>query len=328
MRILSGQSNRKALVIGVNGQDGSYMAEALLAAGVETIGIGRQEISRHVPVDALFSYYQLDVTNEAALAAYITEVRPDRIYHLAAVHGASGFFYEDKWQDVLHVNLASVHVCLEYMRACNPEARLLYASSLKAFGLQPPQTISEETVRLSTCLYSITKNAATDLISYYRVRHGARSTILYLLNHESPRRQSHFVLPRICGFLASALRGEKADGQIASLDFACDWGSSAEFMQLGARLLEAEPNQDYVMGTGKTWIGRDFVEHLFAEVGLNWRDHLVVRNAPGSDPVHLYQADISRLIETIGHGPRMSAIDVAHWIMAENHGITAERRSG
>lgn len=313
---------RRSLVIGVNGQDGSYLAGHLLAEGGEVIGLGRQEASRYVGPHARFTYRQLDLTVGGTLAEVLIETAPDRIYHVAALHGASGFVYEDKWQDALAVNLGSVHLCLEHMRLRAPEARLLYASSLKAFGSPPPTVIAETTPRRSTCLYSITKNAATDLIEYYRVHHRLRASVLFLFNHESPRRPVHFVLPRMVALLAAALDGRKPAGSLRSLDFVCDWGSSAEYMQLGCRVLEDERNRDYVMATGRTWSGEELLAELFRRAGLDWRDYVAIERPLGSEPVSPYRADIGRLVETLGAGPQLSAVDVAAWILQECHGRT------
>ncbi len=310
-----------SLVIGVNGQDGSYLAEHLLARGQEVVGLGRQVAARHVGFDQHFTYRALDLTDGEALAALLTDIQPARIYYLAAVHGAADFIYEEIWQAALKVNLGAVQICLEYLRNAAEPARLLYASSLKAFGDRPPAIVSETSPRLSSCLYSITKNGAFDLIDYYRRQHGVQATVLFLLNHESPRRPAHFFLPRLTAMLAAALKGEARGEPLKSLDFACDWGSSAEFMTIATRLLDQGDHQDYVLGTGKTWTGLEITEALFAAANLEWRDHVDLEKLPGSAPIHRFRADIGRLEATLGAGPRVTALDVARWILAENHGL-------
>lgn len=311
-----------SLVIGVNGQDGSYLAEHLLALGLDVVGIGRQGSSRYVQAHPHFHYRGLDLEDGEALAALLAEIQPFRIYYLAAIHGAAGFSYEETWQAALKVNLGAVQICLEHLRMANRGARLLYASSLKAFGDQPPAVVSEASPRRSTCLYSITKNGAFDLIDYYRTRHGIRATVLFLLNHESPRRPGHFFLPRLTGLLASALKGEPRKTPLKSLDFACDWGDAAEFMAIAAQLLDLDDNHDYVLGTGKTWTGLEMTEALFASAGLDWRDHVDLMKAPGSEPIRQFRADIGRLRTALGDGPKATALDVAHWILGENHGLS------
>lgn len=316
----------RAIVLGVNGQDGSYLAEALLAAGVAVTGVGRQPASRYLSEGPLFRFVSLDLAQGNDLPALLGEVRPERIYHVAAIHGAAGFFYEDKWQDALTVNVGSVHHCLEYARKVGG-ARLLYASSVKAFDAETPEVVSEDLVRKSTCLYSITKNATADLIDYYRKRHGIRASTVFLFNHDSPRRPPQFFLPRVTAILARALRDEPQDEVLRSLDFACDWGSAAEFMQISRDLLESDANRDYVLATGKTWTGLEFTAALFRLAGLDWQRYVKLEKAPGSEPVRMFRADISRLIATLGRAPRQSALDVARWILQENHGLMLDDRS-
>ncbi|MFD0987434.1 GDP-mannose 4,6-dehydratase [Methyloligella solikamskensis] len=326
------RSRGRALIIGVNGQDGSYMAEHLLGDGWDVVGIARQAQARHVHSSPRFRYFHLDLnTDREALAGLLRETKPDRIHHVAAVHGAAGFVYEDHWQAALDVNVGSVHTCLEFIRNESPETRLLYASSLKVFGAKPPPIIHEGLPRFSTCLYSITKNAAEELIDYYRTHHGVRATVLYLLNHESPRRPAHFFLPRVTGLLANALaktRGKPLSADktpdlspLYGLDFTCDWGSSAEYMALGAALLEADENQDYVMATGRSWTGLEFTSALFDLAGLDWREHVEVMSEPDGSLEPSYRADIGRMVEVLGAGPKQSALDVAKWILAETYGL-------
>lgn len=316
-------SGLHALVVGVNGQDGSYLAEHLLSSGWRVTGIGRQPESRFLSADTPgYTYVCADIgVDRNALPAILARTRPDRIYHLAAIHGASGFVYEDHWQDALQVNTGSVHQVLEYIRNEHPDARLLYASSVKAFDANPPPVTHEGLPRASTCLYSITKNASADLIAYYRRQHGVRASVLFLFNHESPRRPNHFVLPRITGMLAAAMRGEAPAEPLRSLNFACDWGSSAEFMELGARLLEAPENQDYVMATGRTWTGLEFTRELFGLAGLDWREHVSVSESPDPSFAATFRADISRMISVLGYGPKSTPLDVAAWILRENYGL-------
>ncbi len=312
----------RALVVGVNGQDGSYLAEHLVDLGWQVWGIGRQMESRYVPQGTNFQYQKLDLTQGAALSALLNDVRPERIYYLAAVHGASGFVYEDKWQNALQVNLGNVHICLEYMRLQAPSCRLLYASSLKAFGATPPKVVSEKSLRISTCLYSITKNSARDLIDYYRKTHDVRGSVLYLLNHDSPRRPRHFFIPKITDILAAAMKGEIDQKQsVYTLDFACDWGSAAEFMQIGQRILEHDANEDYVLATGHTWIGSEIVDTIFSAAGLDWRRYVEASVPATSQEIQTYRADTTHLRNNIGVVPKLSAVDVVSWILEEDYGL-------
>jgi len=314
-----------ALVIGVNGQDGSYLAEHLASQGWPVVGVGRQAQAAFAP-GGNFKYVQADLRTPAVLDTVLAEYRPTRIYHFAAVHGASGFQYEDKFDAALAVNSGTVHSCLEHLRLRDPEARLLYASSLKVFGDTTPLQVNEDLQRRSECLYSITKNAAVDLIACYRRHHNARASVLYLSNHESPRRPAQFFFPRVVQALAHALTKSQQLTQLKSLDFACDWGSAREFMQIGAEVLERPQNEDFLVATGRTWTGVEFVQTLFDVAGLDWRKSITVESAPGSVAVPKYKLDISRLCTALGHPPRETAIDVARWMLREKHGIELSGR--
>jgi len=302
-------------VLGVNGQDGSYLAEVLIARGYAVTGAGRQAGSRWVD-PGRFRYTALDVGNAAALDALLIELRPDEIYQMAAVHGSSGYSYEAGWREALNVNVGSVHTCLEHVRVRSPRTRLFYPSSLKAFGTHPPERVDETTPRVSDCLYSITKNAATDLIDYYRTQHAAWACVGYYFNHDSPRRPDSYFLPRLAASLAAQLgkRG-KAPG-VATLDFWCDWGSSREFMELTADLLRADRPTDVIFATGAPTHAAQLATELAAAAGL--------APPPAADPSSKppFRADIGRLRDLVGRVPRERAFDVASWILRERHGIS------
>jgi GDPmannose 4,6-dehydratase len=306
---------RTALVLGANGQDGSYLAEVLIARGYAVTGAGRQANSRWVD-PSRFRYTVLDVRDTAALDALLVELRPDEIYHMAAVHGSAGYAYEAGWRDVLTVNVSSVHTCLEHMRTRSPQTRLFYPSSVKAFGAHPPERIDETTPRVSDCLYSITKNAAAELIDYYRTQHRAWACVGYYFNHDSPRRPDSYFLPRLVASLAAQLgKSNKAPG-IATLDFWCDWGSSREFMELTADLLRADRPTDVIIATGVPTYAAQLANELAAAAGLAPASAL----DPSSKPP--FRADIGKLRDVVSRAPRQRGFDVASWILHERYGIS------
>jgi GDPmannose 4,6-dehydratase len=320
---------RHACVLGVNGQDGSYLAEHLLAEGWRVTGIGRQPSSRFVRAQTGFAYRQLDLgQDQPALLVALRDARPARIFHFAAVHGPSGFFYEPAWQEALAVNTGSVHTCLEYIRNEDREARLFYASSSKAFGEPLPERINESTPLVSSCLYSITKNAAVSLIREYRARHGIRATVAFFFNHDSPRRPNEYFLPRVVEQLARAVTNKEPAPALSTLDFAFDGGSSAEYARFAHRLLELDANDDYIVATGRTFTGREFVESLFGRAGLDWRNHVPLQSPPGSRPIAVHRAEVARLSAAVGSAPAMTALDVAPWILGERYGLTLSGDTG
>ena len=198
-------STLSALILGVNGQDGSYLAEEMLGRGYAVTGAARQATSRWVD-PRRFRYLTLDIADHAALDSLLDALRPQVICHLAASHGPAGHSYEGTWRKTLDINLGTLHVCLEHLRTRAPDARLFYPSSVKAFGTDPPSVITEETPRVSDCLYGITKNAAYDLVQYYRARHALWVGLGIFFNHDSPRRPESYFLPRLAARLAAQRR--------------------------------------------------------------------------------------------------------------------------
>jgi GDPmannose 4,6-dehydratase len=309
-----------AVVLGVNGQDGSYLTEVLLERGHTVIGVARQATSRWVD-PARFRYVQLDAAGEDDLDALLSRTMPDEIYHMAVVHGAAGHVYETVWRQALALNVASVHTCLEHMRRRKPSTRLFYPSSLKVFGDPPPAEIDETTTRVGSCLYSITKNAATDLIHHYRHVHGIWASVGYYFNHDSPRRPDNYFLPRLAARFAAESRHEKTAPDVASLDFWCDWGSSREFMELTADLLRQDTPRDVVIATGRPVYAADLALTLAAELGV--APPAMPRRTDLTPPV---RARLDGLTRAVGRLPRRDALDVMHWILAERHGLIADRR--
>ena len=133
-----------SIVLGANGQDGSYLCESLAASGQRVVAIGRQSDYAEPLPNGEFRYFQIDLTDREALRAVLSTAQPDHIYHVAAVHGESGFSYESVVPELFAVNVLSVHVCLEYLREIDG-GRLFYASSSKVFGATLQQKITEQT---------------------------------------------------------------------------------------------------------------------------------------------------------------------------------------
>ena len=305
---------KTALVLGVNGQDGSYLAEVLIERGYDVTGVARQTESRWIDPKR-FRYIALDVAEAASLDALLAEIWPAEIYHMAAVHGSAGYAYEAGWRAALAVNVGSVHTCLEHMRMRSQDARLFYPSSIKAFGTNPPPRISEATPRVSDCLYSLMKNTATELIHYYRRQHRTFACVGYYFNHDSPRRPDSYFLPRLAARLAAELQQTGAAPNIASLDFWCDWGSSREFAEMTADLLQAEAPEDVIMATGQPIYAAALVAELASAAGL------ICDSVPVPSSEAPFRADLTKLRAVVGRAPHLHAFDVAAWILRERHGI-------
>lgn len=292
---------RKALVIGANGQDGSFLVRHLLARKYQVVGIGRQLHSRWNISSALFSYRQVDLEAEGQLSDVLEAYKPDCIFHVAAVHTSAGGSYEPMFDSVLKVNVASVHTVLEYLRS-NPGGRFSYASSAKVFGSPQPARIDESTPIANQCLYSISKNTAYHLIDYYRQNHGVNASVLYLFNHESELRPAGFFIPKVLGVLANSLKDNSFASMVNTLDFYCDWGSAEEYMDIMIDVLERAPSEDFVLAKGECTYAMDLVAGLFSRYGLDYKSHFQ-QTTSQAQPANPYKVDIGKLNRTIGRVP-------------------------
>ena len=310
---------KKALVLCVNGQDGSYLAQHLIDASWEVHGLGRQDDSRWIKPESGLHYHRINLSDADALWDLLETLQPDAVFHFAAVHGAAGFSYESHWRDVHAVNVVAVHAVLEYQRSLKPAATLVYASSSKVFGEKLPPRISEHSPRYSTCIYTTTKNAATDLISYYRKRHQSKSSVIWTFNHESPRRGSTYFLPKIVDTLANAIIEPKYTAEIASLGFWSDWGDANEFMQLVATLPSSAAESDIIFATGKTVWAEEFVTTLFEKFGLDWRAHLLEKFPLIGARPDRWNVDTTELQRHCGTIPVRTILKIAIDVLQHRH---------
>jgi GDPmannose 4,6-dehydratase len=306
----------RALVLGVNGQDGSYLAQALLLRGYDVVGIGRNVTSRYLSGESHFTYIMHDLRASESLVELIRGVEPHEVYHFAAVHGAidAGFTYEAHWRDMMRVNVFALHVLLEHARTRSRDMRLIYAGSAKIFP--PPFTgnIDEATPTRATCLYGIGKLASQALLFQYKQDHGIDCTNLILFNHDSARRPSQFFLPTMARAIAGARRDNGYQVKIQTLDFRVDWSAADELMDIVADLgrIRAVPN--LVVASGTTIYARTFAQELFARYGLDARRHIVEELAP-HDPGPEFRVCIDRLANITGRRPSKTAFDIVDNIL-------------
>lgn len=307
---------RSALVLGVNGQDGSYLAERLIARGYGVVGIAQQPQSRYVRNSDRFRYHALDLEDAAAFASFLADCDADLAFHMAAVHGSAGFSYEPVWRRMMAVNVLTLHALLEHARLRRRDLRIVYASSAKVFPEPLSGVIDEMTPQAATCLYGIGKIASRDLIRQYRDRHGIAASNLYLFNHESARRAPNYFVPTLVRGLAAARRDRAASITLRTLNFRADWSAAAELMDMAVDIAEQAPDQDFVLASGKTWYAREAVEALFRRYDLDYRDHIREQDAQ-RDLVPDYSVSLARLVAAIGRQPQQDLFAIVGDMLAE-----------
>ena len=301
----------RALVFGVNGQDGSYLAEALLRRNHHVVGVGRQPQSRYLHDQPRFTYAAADLADERQVEALIHSVAPDRIYHFAAVHGptGSGFTYEPLFAEMLRVNVGALHVALEYARTRNRDARIFYAGSSKVFPSPLAGEIDETSPMQTTCLYSVGKLAARDLMRVYGQGHAVKATNLILFNHDSPRRPRDYLLPMLADTIARAKADIRHVLRVRTLDFWADWSAADELMEIVADLSEAPLAPELILASGKAVYARAAVAQLFASHGLKAEDHIVEDQPSRLQESAGFQVRIDQL-ESLARRPSKTVFDV------------------
>jgi len=298
-----------SLVLGVNGQDGSYLAESLLRRGHHVIGVGRNATSRYVMPSDRFRYVELDLRDTNALGKLVSEVKPDHAFHFAAVHGSAGFQYEPVMADMFAVNVVALHVLLEYARLHNKKMRIVYAGSSKIFPNPLSGEIDEMTPARTTCLYSIGKTAARELIMQYRAQHSVAATNLILFNHESPRRPPQFLLPMIAQGIAEAKVEPASRLRVQTLDFRIDWASAEEFADIAVDIAEKTDMNEFVLASGVTHHAREIVHNLFAAHGLDGNE-FIVEALPRRDAGPEFHVSLKKLEQAIGRKPVQTVQDI------------------
>jgi GDPmannose 4,6-dehydratase len=306
----------RAVVLGVNGQDGSYLAETLLRRGYAVLGIGRQSRSCYVGASDRFRYLSLDLQQGGELERSIGDYDPDLAFHAAAVHGASGFSYEPLFRTMMAVNVLALHVLLEHARTRRHDLRVIYANSAKVFSAPVSGLLDEKSPRTAGCLYGIGKLAAAGLIEQYRQRHDIAASNLYLFNHESIRRQEGYFVPTIVRAIAAARCGGEERADIRTLSFRMDWSSASELMDIAVDIAERAPATDFVLASGRTWHAREAVEAAFRHYGLDYQDH-ICEVEPPCDPGPDFKVSLARLEREIGRVPTRDFLAVVREMLDE-----------
>lgn len=300
---------KRALVTGITGQDGSYLAELLLEEGYEVYGlVRRSSVETNARIAHLEGRVRLvrgDLLDQTSLDRALAEARPDEIYNLAAQS-----FVPTSWREpVLTAEFTGLGVTrlLEAMRQVAPEARFYQASSSEIFGKvrEAPQT--ERTPFWPRSPYGVAKLYGHWIAVNYRESYDLFVACGILFNHESPRRGPEFVTRKVSLGAAKAKLGRIDTLPMGNLDAQRDWGFAGDYVRAMWLMLQREEPRDYVVATGVPHTVRELCEIAFDEAGLDWKDHVVV------DETLLRPAEVDRLVgdaslarAELGWEPRVS----------------------
>jgi GDPmannose 4,6-dehydratase len=271
-----------ALIVGITGQDGSYLAELLLDKGYEVHGIVRRVATedpdhrmwriRHLVSD--ITLHAASLESYASIFRVFSEVRPNECYHLAGQSFVS-YSFEDEFS-TLNTNINGTHFVLSAFKETVPGGRFSFAASSEMFGRvrETPQT--EMTPFHPRSAYGISKVAGFDLTRHYREAYGLHATSAIFYNHESPRRGFEFVTRKITSHVAKIKLGMAEELRLGNLDAKRDWGHAHDYVRCLWLMLQQEQPDDYVVATGEAHSVREFAEIAFACVGLDYKDYVVI----------------------------------------------------
>ncbi len=269
---------KRALITGLTGQDGSYLAELLLDKGYEVIGMVRR--SSTVNFERI-SHFQDKVTivpgdllDEVSLIHILREHRPVEVYNLAA----QSFVQTSFGQPVLTGEITGLGVTrmLDAIRIVDPDIRFYQASTSEMFGKVQAVPQTEETSFYPRSPYGVAKLYGHWITVNYRESYGIHASSGILFNHESPRRGHEFVTRKITNTVAQIKLGHATELRLGNLDAQRDWGFAGDYVDAMYRMLQADEPDDFVISTGSTHTVREFCRIAFEHVGLNYEDHVVV----------------------------------------------------
>ena len=273
--------NKKALITGITGQDGSYLAEFLLQKGYEVHGTIRRAstfntdridhliFDQHVKNRPKLYLHHADLTDGSRLTTLMNKIQPDEVYHLAAQSHVRVSFDEPEYTGDT-TGLGTTRL-LEAIRLTAPEAKFYQASSSEMFGATPPPQ-NEETPFYPRSPYGAAKVYAYWITKNYREAYGMFACNGILFNHESPRRGETFVTRKITRAVARIKAGVETVVYLGNLDSVRDWGHAAEYVEGMWLMLQADKADDYVLATGTSTTVKEFVQYSFEAADLDWKE--------------------------------------------------------
>jgi len=300
-------SVKRALITGITGQDGSYLAELLLEKGYEVHGMVRrastEKFDRIEHLRDRITLHQGDLLDQRSLVDTLRAARPDEVYNLAAMS-----FVAVSWiQPTLTAEFTGVSVTrmLEALREAAPEARFYQASSSEMFGkvLETPQT--ESTPFYPRSPYGVAKCYGHFITVNYRESYDMHLSSGILFNHESPRRGLEFVTRKITWHAAAISLGRRDELRLGNLDAKRDWGYAADYVEAMWAMLQLDVPQDFVIATGRTNTVRRCVEIAFDQAGIEWEPYVKIDDAfKRPAEVDLLVGDPSKAKQVLGWEPK------------------------
>lgn len=288
-------SNKKALITGITGQDGSYLAELLLSKGYEVHGIVRPKYLQDIAETPANISHIIDritlhpglLENHLSLNHAIREIQPDECYHLAGPSFVEASFVEEPSILVAHVN--GTHALLASVKEIVPDCHFFHAGSSEMFGNVQKSPQDEQTAFNPRSIYGLAKLSGYHTVRYYRERYNLFGYTGILYNHESPRRAPEFLPRKVSISVARIKLGLQQHFKIGNLDAQRDWGYAPEYVHAMWKMLNTDEAEDMVIATGRTHSVRELIETAFTYADLDYNEHIIVdqRFFRPTEPINL-----------------------------------------
>ncbi|MGF1567184.1 MAG: GDP-mannose 4,6-dehydratase [Nodosilinea sp.] len=323
---------KRALITGISGQDGSYLAELLIAKGYEVHGLVRRssledsarKLSNLEHLKDYITFHAAALDNELSLYKVIAKVQPDECYHLAASSFVS-YTFEDEFS-ILTTNFNGTHFLLASIKEAAPECRFFFAGSSEMFGTVEASPQTEATPFNPRSIYGISKLASHHLVRNYRTQYGLFACTGILYNHESPRRDFKFVTRKITSQAARIKLGLADQLYLGNLAALRDWGYAPDYVYGIWQTLQHDTPDDYVIASGTNYSVEDFVRCAFGHLGLDFKDYVEI------DPRFYRQAedvplrgDASKIRQALGWQPTKAFQEIVEEMVEHDLALLAQK---
>jgi GDPmannose 4,6-dehydratase len=308
---------KKALITGITGQDGSYLAEFLLAKGYEVHGIVRR-VAFEDPTHRTWringfrdklKLHSASLESYASVFHVVDDIKPEECYHLAAQSFVS-YSFEDEFS-TMNTNINGTHSILSALKERAPKCRFYFAGSSEMFGNAPLSPQNENTPMLPRSSYGISKLAGFHLTRNYREAYGLFACNGILFNHESPHRGFEFVTRKITNAVARIKLGLDKELRLGNLEARRDWGFAGDYVKAMWLMLQAKEPGDFVIATNETHTIREFLDLAFGHADLDWHDHVKTdEQFFRPSEIHELRGDYSKAKKILGWTPSVGFKDL------------------
>ncbi len=319
------KNRKKALITGITGQDGSYLAEFLLEKGYDVHGIVRR-VAIEDPERRLWRIKHLQnkiILHSASLESYasifkvVDKIKPDECYHLAAQSFVS-YSFEDEFS-TFGTNIDGTHYVLSALQEIAPNCRFYFAASSEMFGNAKTTPQNEDTPFNPRSTYGISKLAGFHLTRNYREAYELFALSGILFNHESPRRGFEFVTRKVTNTVAKIKLGLERELRIGNLEARRDWGYAGDYVKAMWLMLQQDVPDDYVIASGETHSVKELLEVAFSHVDLNWNDYVIIdKNFYRPAEIYELRGEPRKARKKLGWKPTISFRDIIRIMVDED----------